>query len=53
MRICCIMYTIKLVEKASRKLMTKQTTVLENLVIRNGKKLSHNNVYCNYLGSPT
>ena len=29
------------------------TIILKNIVLRNGKKESHNKVSCNYLESPT
>ena len=51
------MHTINLVEKAYIMQVDYETTlgtaVLENIVIRNGKKHNHNKVYYNYLGSPT
>ena len=51
------MYIINLVEKAHIMQVdyetTLGTTVLENIVIRNGMKLNHSKVSHNYLGSPT
>ena len=51
------MHTINLVEKAYIILAdykaTLRTAVLENIVIRNGKKHNHNKVSYNYFGSPT
>ena len=51
------MHTINLVAKAYIMEVdyeiTLGTTVLENIVIRNGKKHSHNKVSHSYLGPPT
>ena len=51
------MHTINLVEKAYIMEVDYETTlgatILEKIVIRNGKKHSHNMVFYNYLGSPT
>ena len=50
------MHTINLVRKAYIMKVDYETTVgtivLENIVIRNGKEHSHNEVSYNYLGSP-
>ena len=55
--ICLFLLVLNLVEKAYIIYVGYETTlgatVLENLVIRNGKEHSHNKVSDNYLGSPT